>query len=89
MPQPLQREATPPPRGPTWATGLFWLRGPAKRVAAEDEKKVVDILLLNKFFEIICFFGKNCENPFVGGHDRFEGKRALGDKNQYNLFCRK
>ncbi len=28
------------------------------------------------------------KNPFVGGHDRFEGKGASGDKNQYNLFCR-
>ncbi len=38
LPQPLQREATPPPRGPTWATDPFWLRGPAKSVAAGDKK---------------------------------------------------
>ncbi len=25
----------------------------------------------------------------VGGHDCFKGKGAFGDKNQYNLFCRK
>ncbi len=25
---------------------------------------------------------KNCEKPFVGGHDYFEGKWAFGDKNQ-------
>ncbi len=29
------------------------------------------------------------KNPFVGGHDdRFEGRRASGDKNQYKFFCR-
>ncbi len=30
--------------------------------------------------------GKDCENPFAGGHDRFEGKGASSDKTQYNLF---
>ncbi len=38
------------------------------------------------------FFGlpwKFCENPFVGVHGHFDGKVASGDKNQYNLFCRK
>ncbi len=40
------------------------------------------------FFEKSSIFGKNCEEPFVGGHGRFEGKGAPGDKNQYNLFCR-
>ncbi len=34
------------------------------------------------------FCGKNCEKPFVGGHDHFE-KGACGDKNQYNLSCKK
>ncbi len=28
------------------------------------------------------------KSPFVGGHGRFEGRWASGDKNQYNLFCR-
>ncbi len=32
---------------------------------------------------------KNCEKPFVGGHNHFEGKGASGDKNQYELFCKK
>ncbi len=32
---------------------------------------------------------KNFEKPFAGGHDPFGGKRESGDKNQYNLFCRK
>ncbi len=40
LPQPLQREATPPPRGPTWATDSSWLQSPAKSVAAGDNKKV-------------------------------------------------
>ncbi len=34
-------------------------------------------------------FGENCEKPFVGGHDRFAGRRTPGDKNQCNLFCRR
>ncbi len=32
---------------------------------------------------------KNCEKPFAGEHNHFEEKGASGDKNQYNLFCRK
>ncbi len=32
---------------------------------------------------------KNCEKPFVGWHGQFERKGTFGDKNQYNLFCRK
>ncbi len=36
--QPLQREATPPPRGPTWAADPLWLWGLAKSVAAGDKK---------------------------------------------------
>ncbi len=35
------------------------------------------------------FFGKNYKKPSVKGYDCFEGKSASGDKNQYNLFCRK
>ncbi len=31
---------------------------------------------------------KIAKTPFVGEHDRFEGRAASGDKNQYNLFCR-
>ncbi len=48
--QPLQREATPPPRGPTWATDPFWLRGPAKSVAAGDKKtlEIINILCKKK-----------------------------------------
>ncbi len=34
------------------------------------------------------FSEKTAKNPFVGGYDRFEGRRASGHKNQYNLFCR-
>ncbi len=34
------------------------------------------------------FLEKTAKNPFVGGHDRFEGRRASSDKNQYNLFGR-
>ncbi len=34
------------------------------------------------------FLEKTAKNPFVGGHDCFEGKGASGDKNQYNLFGR-
>ncbi len=33
-------------------------------------------------------FLKNGEKPFVGGHYRFEGKGASGNKNQCNLFGR-
>ncbi len=29
---------------------------------------------------------KTAKNPFVEGNDRFEGRGASGDKNQYNLF---
>ncbi len=44
---------------------------------------VPDFLLPNKFFEISSIFGKNCENPFVGGHDCFDEKKGLsGYKNQ-------
>ncbi len=32
---------------------------------------------------------KNCEIPFVGGHDHFEGKGVPGNKNQYKFFCKK
>ncbi len=39
QPQPLQQEATPPPRGPTWARDTFWLWGPAKSVAAGGKQK--------------------------------------------------
>ncbi len=31
---------------------------------------------------------KTAKNTFVGGHARFEGRGAPGDKNLYNLFCR-
>ncbi len=48
-----------------------------------------NILLLNRFFEKISISGENCEKPFVKGYNRFEGKGASGDKNQYNFFCRK
>ncbi len=34
------------------------------------------------------FLEETAKNLFVGGHDRFEGRGASGDKNQYNLFCR-
>ncbi len=34
------------------------------------------------------FLEKTAKNPFVGGHNRFEGRGASGDKNQCNLFCR-
>ncbi len=34
------------------------------------------------------FLEKTAKNPFVGGHDRFQGRGTSGDKNQYNLFCR-
>ncbi len=37
----LQREAMPPPHGPTWATDPFCLCWPAKSVAAGDKKKKV------------------------------------------------
>ncbi len=50
----------------------------------------MSILLSSKtswmFFNL---WWKNCEKPFVGGCDHFEGKWASGYKNQYNLFCRK
>ncbi len=48
LPQPLQREATPPPRGPTWATDPFWLRDLAKCVAAGNKKKRVYVLYSHK-----------------------------------------
>ncbi len=50
---------------------------------------VPSILLLNKFFEKSSIFGKNYEEPFVGGHDHFEGMGAFRDKSQYNFFGRK
>ncbi len=31
---------------------------------------------------------KTAKNPFMGGHDCFEGRGESGDKNQYNLFGR-
>ncbi len=34
------------------------------------------------------FLEKNAKNPFGGGHGRFEGRGAPGDKNECNLFCR-
>ncbi len=34
------------------------------------------------------FLEKTAKNSFVGGHDRFEGRGASGDQNQYNLFDR-
>ncbi len=34
------------------------------------------------------FLEKTAKNPFVGGHDGFEGRGASGKKNQYNFFCR-
>ncbi len=34
------------------------------------------------------FLEKTAKNPFMGGHGRFEGRGALSDKNQYNLFYR-
>ncbi len=40
QPQPLQQEAAPPPRGPTWATDPFWLRGLAKSAAAGDKENI-------------------------------------------------
>ncbi len=38
------------------------------------------------FSEKAVFLEETAKNPFVRGHDCFEGKRASGDKNQYNLF---
>ncbi len=39
--------------------------------------------------DVLQFMLKNCKKPFVRGHDHFEGKGVSGDKNQFNLFCRK
>ncbi len=33
------------------------------------------------------FLEKTAKNPFVGGHEHFEGRGASGEKSQYNLFC--
>ncbi len=34
------------------------------------------------------FLEETAKNPFMEGHDLFEGRGASGDKNQYNIFCR-
>ncbi len=35
------------------------------------------------------FSEKTAKNSFVGGRDRFVARRASGNKNQYNLFCKR
>ncbi len=40
------------------------------------------------FLGAAVFLEKIAKNPFVEGHDRFEGRGASGDRNQYNLYCR-
>ncbi len=40
------------------------------------------------FSKKVVFLEKTVKNTFVGGHDRFEGRGAPDDKNQYNFFCR-
>ncbi len=40
------------------------------------------------FFKKVVVLEKTAKNPFVGGHGRFEGTGAPGDKSQYHLFCR-
>ncbi len=34
------------------------------------------------------FLEKTAKNPFVEGHNGFEGRGAYGDKNQFKLFCK-
>ncbi len=41
----------------------------------------------SRMFFNLCW--KNCEKPFVGGNDHFEGKGVYSDKNQNKLFCKK
>ncbi len=47
-------------------------------------------ILLSRKTSLMFFslFWKNCEKPFAGGHDHFEGKGLSGNKNQYKLFCK-
>ncbi len=39
----------------------------------------------NKFFEKSSIFGENWENPFVEGHDHFEGRGSLATQINVTL----